>query len=147
MIRPGLEPTICRSQCEHANNYPFGISNLFSYVIEKLKGIFKRKEESLRYQRGNKKSLPKNRRTNITMVWIKRTPPHPQHWSTKNYSSSKRLNSTTPVLKAWSKHQYNRNGNTSEYCSINGQNISTTGMAILVSTAPLVDRTSAQQEW
>jgi ABC-type multidrug transport system permease subunit len=30
---------------------------------------------------------------------------------------------------------------------ISGQNISTTGMVILVSTAPLVDRTSVQQEW
>jgi hypothetical protein len=30
---------------------------------------------------------------------------------------------------------------------LSGQNFSTTGMAILVSTAPLVDRTSVQQEW
>ena len=42
---------------------------------------------------------------------------------------------------------YNRNGNTSKYCLISGQNISITGMVILVSTAPLVDRTSVQQEW
>ena len=41
----------------------------------------------------------------------------------------------------------NRNGNTSEYCFISGENISTTGMAILVSIAPLVERTSVQQEW
>jgi hypothetical protein len=40
-----------------------------------------------------------------------------------------------------------RNDNTSEYCSIIGRNISTTGMVILVSTASLVDRTSVQQEW
>jgi hypothetical protein len=33
-------------------------------------------------------------------------------------------------------------GNTSEYCSVSGQNISTTGKVILVSTASLVDRTS-----
>jgi hypothetical protein len=32
-----LKPTICRTQFEHANNYPFGISNWFSYVIWKLK--------------------------------------------------------------------------------------------------------------
>ena len=37
------------------------------------------------------------------------------------------------------------NSNTSEYCSVSGQNISTTGMVILVSTAPLVDRASVQQ--
>ena len=30
---------------------------------------------------------------------------------------------------------------------ISGQNISTPGMVILVGTAPLVDRTSVQQEW
>ena len=74
----------------------------------------------------------------------------------KHYTSSERLSSTTPVLNAGSEHQYNRklvlktesehqydmNGNTSEYCSISGQNISTTGMIILVSTASLVDRTS-----
>jgi hypothetical protein len=48
------------------------------------------------------------------------------------------------VLKTESEHQYDMNGNTSEYCSISGQNISTTGMAILVSTAPLVERTSVQ---
>ena len=42
---------------------------------------------------------------------------------------------------------YDRNGNNSEYCFISGQNISTTGMVILVSTALLVDRTSVQQEW
>ena len=42
---------------------------------------------------------------------------------------------------------YDRNGNTSKYCSISGKNISTTGMVILVSTASLVDRTSVQQEW
>jgi hypothetical protein len=44
-------------------------------------------------------------------------------------------------------HRYNRNGNTSEYCFIKGQNICMTGMVILVSTASLVDRTSVQQEW
>jgi hypothetical protein len=79
----------------------------------------------------------------------------------KHYTSSGRLNSTTPVLnaesehqynrklvlKTGSEHQYNRNGNTSQYCSISGENISTTGMVILVSTAPLVERTSVQQEW
>ena len=37
---------------------------------------------------------------------------------------------------------YDKNGNTSTYCSISGQNISTTVMVILVSTASLVDRTS-----
>ena len=37
------------------------------------------------------------------------------------------------------------NGNTSEYCFISGQqNISTTGMVILVSIAPCMDRTSVQ---
>jgi hypothetical protein len=36
---------------------------------------------------------------------------------------------------------YDRNGNTSEYCYISGQNICMTGMVILVSTASLVDRT------
>jgi hypothetical protein len=51
------------------------------------------------------------------------------------------------VLNTESEHQYNRNGNTSQYCSISGQTISTTGMAILVSTAPLLERTSVQQEW
>jgi hypothetical protein len=30
---------------------------------------------------------------------------------------------------------------------ISGQNISTTGIVLLVSTGPLVDRTSVQQEW
>jgi hypothetical protein len=40
---------------------------------------------------------------------------------------------------------YDRNGNTSKYYSISGQNIGTTGMVILVSTAPLVDRTSVKQ--
>jgi hypothetical protein len=45
------------------------------------------------------------------------------------------------------KNQYNRNGNTSEYCYITGQNISGTGMVILVSTAILVDRTSVKQEY
>jgi exosome complex RNA-binding protein Rrp42 (RNase PH superfamily) len=67
------------------------------------------------------------------------------------------LVSTASLVDA--KHQYkrncntsititdNRNGNTSEYCSISGQNISTTGMIILVSIAPLVDRTSVQTEW
>jgi hypothetical protein len=34
----------------------------------------------------------------------------------------------------------------SKYCLISGQNISITGMVIIVSTAPLVDRTSVQQE-
>jgi hypothetical protein len=42
---------------------------------------------------------------------------------------------------------YDRNGNISEYCIISGQNICITGMVILVSTSPLVDRTSVQQEW
>ena len=79
----------------------------------------------------------------------------------KHYTSSERLNSTTPVLNAGSEHQYNRklvlkteselqynrNGNTSQHCSISGQNISTTEMVILVSTAPFVDRTSIQQKW
>jgi uncharacterized membrane protein len=37
---------------------------------------------------------------------------------------------------------YDRNGNTGKYCSISGKNISTIRMVILVSTAPLVDRTS-----
>ena len=56
---------------------------------------------------------------------------------------------------------YDRNGNTSKYCSVSvqnistrrmvklvstapllGKNISTTGMVIIVSTASLVDRTS-----
>jgi hypothetical protein len=37
---------------------------------------------------------------------------------------------------------YNRNDNTSEYCSISGQNICMTGMVIIVSTASLEDRTS-----
>jgi hypothetical protein len=36
---------------------------------------------------------------------------------------------------------YDRNGNTSEYCFISGQNISMTGMVILVSTVPLVSIT------
>jgi hypothetical protein len=79
----------------------------------------------------------------------------------KHYTSSERLNSTTPVLnaesehqytrklvlKTGSEHQYNSNSNTSQYCSISGENISTTRMVILVSTAPLVERTSVQQEW
>jgi hypothetical protein len=39
---------------------------------------------------------------------------------------------------------YNRNDNTSEYCSISGQNIGTTGMVILVSTDSLVERKSVQ---
>jgi hypothetical protein len=43
--------------------------------------------------------------------------------------------------------QYNRNGNTSEYYFISGQNICMTGMIILVSTASLVERTSVQKEW
>jgi hypothetical protein len=47
----------------------------------------------------------------------------------------------------WTEHLHDLNGNTSEYCFIRGQNISTTGMVILVITAPLVDRTSVQQEW
>ena len=38
-----------------------------------------------------------------------------------------------------------RNGNSSKYCSISRQNISTTGMVILVSTASLVDIISVQQ--
>jgi hypothetical protein len=37
---------------------------------------------------------------------------------------------------------YDRNGNTSEYCFIRGQNICMTGMLILVSTASLVERTT-----
>jgi hypothetical protein len=37
--------------------------------------------------------------------------------------------------------------NTGEYGFISGQNISTTGMVILVSTATLVDRTSVKHEW
>jgi hypothetical protein len=37
---------------------------------------------------------------------------------------------------------YDRNGNTSKYCSISGQNIGTTGMVILVITASLVDTKS-----
>ena len=28
LTRPELEPTICRTHCDHVNNYPFGISNL-----------------------------------------------------------------------------------------------------------------------
>jgi hypothetical protein len=39
------------------------------------------------------------------------------------------------------------NGNTSEFCFISGQNIYMTGMVILVSTPPIVERTSVQQEW
>ena len=42
---------------------------------------------------------------------------------------------------------YDRNGNTSEYCFIRGQNICMTEMVILVCTASFVDRTSVQQEW
>ena len=42
---------------------------------------------------------------------------------------------------------YDWNGNTSEYCFIRGQDIGMSGIVILVSTAPLVDRTSVQQEW
>jgi hypothetical protein len=41
---------------------------------------------------------------------------------------------------------HERNGNTSMYCSISGQNISTTGMVILMSTPSLVVRTSVQQD-
>jgi hypothetical protein len=41
---------------------------------------------------------------------------------------------------------YDSNGNTSVYCSISGQNIGTTGMVILVSTASLVDRTSCRTD-
>jgi hypothetical protein len=37
---------------------------------------------------------------------------------------------------------YDRNGNTSEFCFISGENICMTGMVILVSTASLEDRTS-----
>ena len=45
------------------------------------------------------------------------------------------------------KKPYNMNGNTSEYCFNSGrQSISTRGIVILVSTAPLVDRTSVKQE-
>jgi hypothetical protein len=36
---------------------------------------------------------------------------------------------------------------TSEYSFISEQNICMTGMVILVSTAPLEERTSVQQEW
>ena len=54
------------------------------------------------------------------------------------------LVSTASLVDA--EHQYKRNCNTSEYCSISGQNICKTGMVKLVSTAPLVDRTSVQQE-
>jgi hypothetical protein len=63
------------------------------------------------------------------------------------------LNSITiPVvlkfwLHYWKERQYNRNGNTSQYCSISAQNMSTTGMVILVNTASLVERTSIQLEW
>jgi hypothetical protein len=46
-----------------------------------------------------------------------------------------------PVLPFLS-YLYDRNGNTDKYCSISGKNISTTGMVILVSIAPLADRTS-----
>jgi hypothetical protein len=60
----------------------------------------------------------------------------------KHYTSSERLNSTTPVLNAESEHQYNR-----KLVPKTGVNISTTGMVIQVSTAPLVERTSVQQEW
>ena len=56
------------------------------------------------------------------------------------------LVSTAPLVDRTSVQQYNRNGNTSEYCFISGQNIGTTGMVILVSTASLVVRTSVQQE-
>jgi hypothetical protein len=55
------------------------------------------------------------------------------------------LVSTASLVDA--KHQYKRNCNTSEYCSISGQNICKTGMVKLVSNAPLVDRTSVQLEW
>ena len=44
-------------------------------------------------------------------------------------------------------NQYNRNGNSSQYCYISGKNVSTIGMVILVSTASLEERTSVQQEW
>jgi uncharacterized membrane protein len=47
----------------------------------------------------------------------------------KYCSISGKMISTTGIVK-------------NEYCLISGQNISTTGMVILVSTAPLVDRTS-----
>ena len=47
------------------------------------------------------------------------------------------LVSTAPLVDRTSVQQYNRNGNTSEYCFISGQNISTTGMVVLVSTASL----------
>jgi len=57
------------------------------------------------------------------------------------------LVSTAPSVDRTSVQQYSRNDNTSEYCSISGQNISTTGMVILVSTASLLDITSVQQEW
>ena len=48
------------------------------------------------------------------------------------------------LLHEWTEHLYDRNGNTSEYCSIRRQHISTTGMVILVNTASLVDRTSVR---
>ena len=57
------------------------------------------------------------------------------------------LVSTAPLVDRTSVQQYNRNGNTSEYCFISGQNIGTEGMVILVSTASLVVRISVQQEW
>ena len=50
------------------------------------------------------------------------------------------LVSTASLVDA--EHQYNRNGNTSEYCSISAQNISTTEMVILLNTASLVYSTS-----
>jgi hypothetical protein len=52
------------------------------------------------------------------------------------------LVSTAPLVDRTSVQQYNRNGNTSEYCFISGQNIGTKGMVILVSTASLVVRIS-----
>ena len=53
---------------------------------------------------------------------------------------------TAPIVDRTSVQQVQQ-WNTSEYCSISGQNIRTTGMVILVGTAPIVDRTSVQQEW
>jgi hypothetical protein len=43
-----------------------------------------------------------------------------------------------PLMKQWTEHPYDRNGNSSEYCLISGQNICMTEMVILLSTASLV---------
>jgi hypothetical protein len=77
--------------------------------------------------------------TQKIMTRIKRTK---KQWSTKHYISSEKLSYTKLMLKTKpGKNYYDRNGNTSKYYSISGQNICMTGMVILVSSASLVDRT------